>query len=125
MFVCVMFASHPTIVVHILLILKADKGLFTVHHRRRTSCSGAIEITLTLPISGLSTSARNARRANAVFFSLYVEIYPDNLSPNPSAPPSPAPTKKSCAYPLWYLVMIEQRDYVTVKYSVTSKLRVK
>ena len=32
-----------------------DKALFAVHHWRRTSCSSAIEITLTLPISGLST----------------------------------------------------------------------
>jgi len=32
-----------------------DKALFAVHHWRRTSCSGAIEITLTLPISVLST----------------------------------------------------------------------
>ena len=36
----------------------------------------------------------------------------------PSTPPSPAPTKKPG-------MMIEQRDYVTVNYSVTSKLRVR
>ena len=66
MFVCGMFASHPTIVtlictqIHFVNILtlsthSLDKALFAVHHRCRTSCSDATEITLTLPISGLST----------------------------------------------------------------------
>ena len=39
---------------------------------------------------------RHAMRAEPMtfFFSQYGEIYPDNLSPNPSAPSSPTPNKK-------------------------------
>jgi len=66
MFACGMFVSHPTIValictqihfvnIYTLTTHSLDKALFAVHHWLRTSCSGAIEITLTLPISGLST----------------------------------------------------------------------
>ena len=62
---------------------------------------------------------------SSFFSSQFGDIYPDNLwvfAP-PVSPPDP--TKK--IYGLWLstiLVMIEQRDYVTVNYSVTSKLHI-